>query len=142
MPCYGDACVDPTYDNLRYQDNTIIRRPGKNGASDIYFRFSKGDHPGDGINVATSDSLSGQWHLNFTILGQLSDISKSDCVSGTYKSQNFANSDLNRWAPEVHFINNQYYLFYTVEDQKNGYCFDQCVATSPSMDAGTWTDHG
>lgn len=39
-------------------------------------------------------------------------------------------------------INNQYYLFYTVEDQENGYCFDQCVATSPSMDAGTWTDHG
>lgn len=46
MPCSGDACVDPTYDNLRYQDNTIIRRPGKDGGSDLYFRFSKGDHPG------------------------------------------------------------------------------------------------
>lgn len=50
-PCNGDgpnhagACF-PATNILRYQDNSIIRRPGKNGASDLYFRFSKGDHPG------------------------------------------------------------------------------------------------
>ena len=34
-------------------------------------------------------------------------------------------------------------MYYTVEhpDGANT-CFDQCVATSPYMEPGTWTDHG
>lgn len=34
-------------------------------------------------------------------------------------------------------------MYYTIEhpDGANT-CFDQCVATSPSMEPGSWTDHG
>lgn len=81
MPCFGDACVDSTYDDLRYQDNTIIRRPGMNGASDLYFQFSNGDHPGRQYsNQGVSSALIAQrrWrqccngtHLEWIMVGSI-----------------------------------------------------------------------
>ena len=45
------------------------------------------------------------------------------------------------WAPDVNFVNGEYVLYYSVSSlgSQNSAIG---LATSPSMEQGTWTDHG
>lgn len=128
-PCIGPACHAPAH-TLDYQDFTLIRRR----SDGTYFRFSKSNHTGLGIAVASAPAFRGPWVYAFEILaGQL----KSPIITNR--------SDTDLWSPEIHFANGQYYLFYSVHigqysNSRNH--FDISVATSPSMNVGTWTDHG
>lgn len=90
---------------------------------DTYYRFQT-NHK---IEIVTSKSLSGPWTLKGSVL-----------PSGSKINLNGRN-DL--WAPDVIKVGNLYYLYYSVsafgvQDSAIG------VATSPSLDVGTWTDLG
>ncbi|KAL7621036.1 hypothetical protein AAE478_008348 [Parahypoxylon ruwenzoriense] len=99
-------------------DPSIIRR-----SDGTYFRFSTGGK----IAVHTAPDITGPWTYKGAALPSGSSIDLG------------GNQDL--WAPEVAFIGNTYYLYYSVstfgvQDSAIG------VATSSSMDVGTWTDLG
>ncbi|TGZ80154.1 endo-1,5-alpha-L-arabinosidase [Ascodesmis nigricans] len=97
---------------------SVIRRD-----DGTYFRFSTGHR----IEIATSRSLSGPW----TIQGS--------AIPGGSKINLPGRDDL--WAPDIIKSGSLYYLYYSVStfgSQSSAIG----VATSPSMDAGTWTDHG
>ncbi|KAA8643341.1 hypothetical protein EYZ11_000884 [Aspergillus tanneri] len=88
-----------------------------------YFRFATGN----GIHVASANSIEGPWKDRGYVL--------PDGSSIDHEGSN------NLWAPDVHFENDTYYLYYSVstlgsQDSVIG------VASSPSMEVGTWTDHG
>ncbi|KAI2601791.1 glycoside hydrolase family 43 protein [Hypoxylon sp. NC1633] len=99
-------------------DPSLIRR-----YDGTYFRFSTGGK----IAVHTAPDLTGPWTYKGAALPSGSSIN----ING--------NQDL--WAPEVALIGSTYYLYYSVstfgvQDSAIG------VATSSSMDVGTWTDLG
>lgn len=100
-------------------DPTLIRREtdGK------YFRFATGA----GIPIFSAPSLTGAWE-------QLGEVLPSG------SSINNAGAD-DAWAPDVQYIDGTYYIYYSVS-QFGTQNSAIGVATSPSMDAGTWTDHG
>jgi arabinan endo-1,5-alpha-L-arabinosidase len=97
----------------------VIRRT----SDGTYFRFSTGSK----IQIATASSISGPW----TIKGSAIPAGSSINLPGR--------DDL--WAPDVAKVGDLYYLYYSVStfgSQTSAIG----VATSPSMDVGTWTDHG
>ncbi|KAL8798060.1 MAG: hypothetical protein Q9182_006984 [Xanthomendoza sp. 2 TL-2023] len=88
-----------------------------------YFRFSTGG----GIAIHTAPSIQGPWTYSGTALPNGSRINKT------------GNQDL--WAPDVAKVGSTYYLYYSVgtfasQDSAIG------VATSTTMDVGSWTDLG
>ncbi|CRG87822.1 Arabinan endo-1,5-alpha-L-arabinosidase A [Talaromyces islandicus] len=121
-PCTGPACID--INGLTYQDFSVIRRE----SDGIYFRYSKSNETGQGLSVATAPALGGPWNYAFEILTELVNPMASDRVA------------TNVWAPEVHYVNGTYYLFYSINTAP--FNFDLCVATSPDMEPDNWTDHG
>ncbi|EFX03570.1 glycoside hydrolase, family 43 [Grosmannia clavigera kw1407] len=93
-------------------------------ASDgVYFRFNTGSE----IGILKADSLEGPWETEGSALPGGSTINLP------------GNTDL--WAPEVHFIDNTYYMYYAVSTfgSQNS---DIGYATSATMEVGSWTDHG
>jgi arabinan endo-1,5-alpha-L-arabinosidase len=101
-------------------DPALIRRT----SDGKYFRFSTGNK----ISIATSNSLSGPWTA-----------AKDSALPNGSKIKLAGNNDL--WAPDISKVGDVYYLYYSVssfgsQDSAIG------VATSTSMDPGTWTDHG
>lgn len=99
-------------------DPSLVRRD-----DGTYFRFSTGGK----VAVHTAPSITGPWTYRGAALPNGSKINKA------------GNQDL--WAPEAVQIGGKYYLYYTVssfgsQDSAIG------VATSSSMDIGTWTDLG
>lgn len=121
-PCTGPACID--IGGLTYQDFSVIRRQ----SDGLYFRYSKSNNTGDGLSVATAPALGGPWNYAFEILTELVNPMASD------------RSATNVWAPDVHFVNGTYYMFYGINTAP--FNFDLCVATSPDMEQDSWTDHG
>lgn len=100
-------------------DPAVIQR-----ASDgTYFRFSTGS----GIQITKATSLSGPW----TIQGYALPSGSSIDLDG--------NTDL--WAPDVHLVGDLYYMYYAVSTfgSQNSAIG---LATSSTMEVGTWTDHG
>ncbi|PWY82165.1 endo-alpha-1,5-arabinanase precursor [Aspergillus heteromorphus CBS 117.55] len=100
-------------------DPGLIRRE----SDGKYFRFSTGNE----ISYASSDSLSGPWDVIGSVLPDGSSIDLD------------GNTDL--WAPDVHYIDDTYYVFYAVstfgsQDSAIG------LATSTTMELDSWTDHG
>lgn len=96
IPCEGSACVNPPateHSSLQFQDTSVIRRD-----DGTYFRFSKGNDTGLGLNVVTAPSLRGPWTYSHTILG---DALKLPCGAADGHASSW------RWAPEAHFINGQ-----------------------------------
>lgn len=88
-----------------------------------YFKFNTGT----GIEIATSSSLSGPWTLQGYVLPNGSSIN------------NAGRKD--PWAPDVHLVGDEYFLYYAVST------FGSQVsaiglATSGSMEPGTWADRG
>ncbi|KAG0127052.1 glycosyl hydrolase [Tuber indicum] len=100
-------------------DPAVIRRD----SDGKYFRFSTGNK----IQIATSSSLSGPWTI------------KGSAISMGSKINLAGNQDL--WAPDVTKVGDTYYLYYSVStfgSQESAIG----VATSKTMDPGTWTDYG
>ncbi|KAF7197832.1 putative arabinan endo-1,5-alpha-L-arabinosidase A [Pseudocercospora fuligena] len=133
IPCHGPACISdyPTPNSsLQYQDTRVIRHH----ESSFYYPISRGNHTGLGLNVVTAPTLSGPWTYAYQILkGPL----KSPCGAANNHSGTW------RWAPEIHFVNGTYCLYYTVEYPVPGeVCFDICVATSSTMGKDDWNDQG
>ncbi|TBU26057.1 glycoside hydrolase family 43 protein [Dichomitus squalens] len=105
-------------------DNVVVRDPAIafNPDSNKYFVFSTGG----GINIFTSSSLNGPWTSSGSVLPNGSKINTSNP---------------NIWAPDVHSVNGQYTLYYSLSTlgSQNSTIG---VATSPSMEQGTWDDLG
>ncbi|KAL8917944.1 MAG: hypothetical protein Q9208_007653, partial [Pyrenodesmia sp. 3 TL-2023] len=100
-------------------DPSLIRR----SSDGTYFRFSTGGK----IAVHIAPSIQGPWIYAGAALPNGSSIPK------------IGNQDL--WAPDVTQVDTEYYLYYSVavfgsQDSAIG------VATSTTMDVGTWTDLG
>ncbi|GAB1192670.1 hypothetical protein APSETT444_001863 [Aspergillus pseudonomiae] len=88
-----------------------------------YFLFSTGN----GIHISSADALQGPW----TEVGYaLPDGSSIDHAGNK-----------NLWAPDVHFKDDTYYMYYAVSTlgSQNSVIG---VATSKTMEPGSWTDHG
>lgn len=88
-----------------------------------YFRFSTGNL----ISYASASSIEGPW----TAVGSV--------ISGSSIINLAGNDDL--WAPDVHLVGSEYICYYSVstfgsQNSAIGY------ATSTTMNAGSWTDHG
>jgi arabinan endo-1,5-alpha-L-arabinosidase len=88
-----------------------------------YFRFSTLD----GINIATASSIDGPWTHQGSVLpnGSVIDLP--------------GNKDL--WAPDCFFYDGLYYLYYAVSTS-GSQDSDIGLATSTTMETGSWTDHG
>lgn len=98
---------------------SVIRRT----SDGTYFRFSTGNK----IQIATASSISGPWTIRGSVVPNSSIINLP------------GRDDL--WAPDVAKVGDVYYLYYSVstfgsQNSAIGY------ATSTTMDAGSWTDHG
>ncbi|KAL9593746.1 MAG: hypothetical protein Q9219_007405 [cf. Caloplaca sp. 3 TL-2023] len=99
-------------------DPSLVRRE-----DGTYFRFSTGG----GVVVHTAPSIQGPWTYDGAALPNGSRIDKP------------GNQDL--WGPDVAKVGSTYFLYYSVssfasQDSAIG------VATSTTMDAGSWTDLG
>jgi len=85
------------------------------------------------------DHAAGQYHL-------IPEIKSYDLVHWTYMGDAFSSrppwvkSDAGLWAPDIHFFNGEYYLYYTASDTVAGGSAIG-VATSPGP-LGPWTDSG
>ncbi|KAK5173289.1 uncharacterized protein LTR77_001970 [Saxophila tyrrhenica] len=112
LPCTG-TCTNT-------HDPALLQR----GSDGTYFRFATGGR----LPIHTSPSLTGPW----TYVGDV-------LPEGGSSIDNPGADDA--WAPDVHEVDGTYYCYYSVssfgtQDSAIG------VATSSSMDPGTWTDHG
>ena len=96
-----------------------------NSASKKYFVFSTGS----GIQIFTSTSLLGPWTNVGSVLPNCTVIPIS------------VPTNCGLWAPDINYVNGQYVLYYSASSlgSQNSAIG---VATSPSMEPGTWTDHG
>ncbi|KAJ5247227.1 Glycoside hydrolase family 43 [Penicillium chermesinum] len=100
-------------------DPTLIQRR----TDKTYFRFSTGNK----ISYASSSSIAGPW----TVIGSVLPSGSKIALAG--------NTDL--WAPDAQLIDGIYYIYYAVStfgSQSSAIG----LATSPTMEAGSWTDHG
>ncbi|KAJ5815792.1 Glycoside hydrolase family 43 [Penicillium robsamsonii] len=100
-------------------DPTLIQRSSDN----LYFRFSTGNK----ISYASASSIKGPW----TTIGSMLPGGSSIDLAG--------NDDL--WAPDAHFVNGLYYVYYSVSTfgSQNSALG---LATSATMESGSWTDRG
>jgi len=110
--CSGDCSGDVHDPSVVYRADT-----------DTYYRFTTNNK----ISIAIAPSLGGPWTYQGPALPDGSSIDLP------------GNDDL--WAPDVFFMSGTYYLFYSVSaiGSQNS---DIGVATSTTMDSGSWTDHG
>nr|ATY46024.1 endo-arabinanase [Talaromyces purpureogenus] len=111
-PCTGDCWT---------HDPAMIQRE----SDGTYFRFSTGT----GVNTMKSPSLKGPW----TDVGPALPNGSKITLDGV------DSSDI--WAPDVHYQDGTYYMYYVLS--KLGTQTSQIgVATSTTMEPGSWTDHG
>ncbi|KAE8356083.1 glycosyl hydrolase [Aspergillus coremiiformis] len=88
-----------------------------------YFLFSTGK----GIHISSADNLGGPWaEIGYALP------SGSTIAHG-------GNDDL--WAPDVHYEDGTYYMYYVVSTLGSRSSVIG-VATSTTMEPGSWTDHG
>jgi len=118
-PVQGQAAPGACSGECWTHDPAVVRR----SSDGVYFRFNTGSK----IGFSKASSLEGPWTYQGSAVpaGSIIGIAGSD--------------DL--WAPEVKQVGDQYILYYSVSTFGSqvsaiGY------ATSPTMELGTWTDHG
>ncbi|OBU01332.1 hypothetical protein VE01_00594 [Pseudogymnoascus verrucosus] len=101
-------------------DPSVIQR----SSDGLYFKFNTGS----GMEIVTSSSLSGPWTIKGSVL-----------PGGT--SITTAGQKTDMWAPDVHKVGDIYHLYYSVSTfgSQNSAIG---LATSSTMDAGSWTDKG
>ena len=133
--CSGDCLV---------LDPSIIQRT----SDGRYFRFGTGG----GIQMSTADYIKGPWMKQPEVLsgGSTMRVPGANfdniwvCRPNPLPSPIVLKLMLHAFskqAPEVHSIGGQYVLYYCISD--NGKTTSAIgVATSPTMDPGSWTDHG
>ncbi|CEJ57518.1 Putative Arabinan endo-1,5-alpha-L-arabinosidase [Penicillium brasilianum] len=100
-------------------DPSLIQRT----SDSLYFRFSTGNE----ISYASASSIKGPW----TTIGSMLPSGSSIDLDG--------NDDL--WAPDAHIVDDLYYVYYSVStfgSQSSAIG----LATSATMEYGSWTDHG
>ncbi|KXL43420.1 glycoside hydrolase family 43 protein [Acidomyces richmondensis BFW] len=102
------------------RDPSVVIKDG------IYYRFTTNG----GINIATASSIAGPWKYIGAALPHGSKIQlESLDDSGVL------------WAPDVIYIKGKYYLTYTKPGNQNRDS-QIGVATSTTLEPGSWTDHG
>ncbi|KAF9261027.1 glycoside hydrolase family 43 protein [Marasmius fiardii PR-910] len=103
--------------------DTVVRDPSiwYNPDSKQYFVFSTGE----GIRIFTSPSLTGSWTRTGNVLPNGSKVDHP--------------GDL--WAPSISYTQGKYVLYYSISTSGSKESVIG-VATSPSMENGTWTDLG
>ncbi|KAL1728767.1 glycoside hydrolase family 43 protein [Schizophyllum commune] len=106
-------------------EDIVVRDPAIWYNADLgrYFVFATRE----GIKIYTAPSLKGPWTRTGSVLPNCSSIQ--------------LDGNCNLWAPDVNYINGEYVLYYsvsTIGSQNSAIG----VATSPSMEQGTWTDLG
>ncbi|KAI8978699.1 endo-1,5-alpha-L-arabinosidase [Trametes punicea] len=108
-----------TGDFVYVHDPSLIQRE----SDGKYFLFTSHSEAG----IITADDLAGPWTQVGSILPNGSAIDLREW------------HDI--WAPDVSFHNGQYYAYYavSVSGSQNS---SIGLATSPTMEPGTWTDHG
>ncbi|KAJ7474885.1 glycoside hydrolase family 43 protein [Mycena latifolia] len=111
------------YPNPIAGSDTIVVRDPAIWYNSKYYVFSTND----GIGIFTSTALTGPW----TNVGQVLPSCSKITLAG----------NCNLWAPDVNFINGLYTLYYAVSTL-GSQTSAIGVATSPSMEPGTWTDLG
>ncbi|KAK5572326.1 hypothetical protein LTR43_002058 [Exophiala xenobiotica] len=99
-------------------DPSVVRR-----ADGTWFRFSTNGN----IAIASAPSLTGPWEYQGAMLPNGSTI------------QVIENQEL--WAPDVFLVNDTYYAYYAVS-RIGLQTSDIGLATSDTLEAGTWTDQG
>ncbi|EIM86003.1 glycoside hydrolase family 43 protein [Stereum hirsutum FP-91666 SS1] len=115
-----------TYPNpIAGSENISVRDPAiwYNSATGKYYVFATGGL----ITTYTSTSLNGPW----TNAGK--------ALSACANVNSPGNCDL--WAPDINYFDGQYVLYYSASTLSSQISVIG-VATSPSMEPGTWTDHG
>ncbi|KAF7719838.1 Arabinan endo-1,5-alpha-L-arabinanase [Penicillium ucsense] len=111
-PCTGDCWT---------HDPSMIRRE----SDGTYFRFSTGT----GVNTMMSPSLQGPWV----------DVGRAMPNGSIIHVDGVDSNDI--WAPDVHYQDGLYYMYYVLS--KLGTQTSEIgVATSSTMEPGSWTDHG
>jgi arabinan endo-1,5-alpha-L-arabinosidase len=102
-------------------DPTVVIRE----SDGTYFRFATFED----LQIATAPSMQGPWSCDGPVLPNGSEIP----ITGS-------NAD-SLWAPDAHLIGDTYYVYYAVSSlgSQNSAIG---VATSSSLDSGTWVDHG
>ena len=106
----------------------------------MYFVFSTGDK----IKIFTSSSLEGYVSCQPAGLPSLADVQSSPWLSSGVVLTNGTKIPLEGrgyWAPDVNFVNGNYVLYYSLSSSGNQ-TSTTGVATSPSMESGSWQDHG
>ncbi|KAE8349592.1 putative arabinan endo-1,5-alpha-L-arabinosidase A [Aspergillus coremiiformis] len=116
---YGYANPGSCSGACNIHDPALIRRD-----DGTYFRFSTGNL----ISFATSSSIEGPWTPRGSVLP----------ADGS-RIPNSGSKD--PWAPDVHKVGNLYHVYYSVsafgtQDSSIG------LASSRTMEPGTWTDNG
>ena len=112
LPCSG-TCTDT-------HDPSIIQR----STDGTYFRFATGG----GLSIYSADSIQGPWDHSGEILPNGSSIDNPGADDA--------------WAPDVHQLADGSYVCYYAVSSFGTQESAIGVATSDSLDAGTWTDHG
>lgn len=97
-----------------------------NAATKKYYVFATGNH----IPIFTAPSLTGPWIRDGSVLPNCT-IIKDIVPTG----------NCSLWAPDVHHIGGRFVLYYSVSSlgSQNSAIG---VASSTSMEPGTWKDHG
>ncbi|KAJ5225907.1 arabinan endo-1-5-alpha-L-arabinosidase C [Penicillium chermesinum] len=111
-PCTGDCWT---------KDPAVIQR----SSDGTYFRFGTGT----GVVTMTSPSLKGPWK----------DVGAALPSGSKINVEGVDSHDI--WAPDVHKEGDTYYMYYVLS--KLGTQTSQIgVATSTTLEPGSWTDHG
>ncbi|KAM5542655.1 hypothetical protein V8D89_003616 [Ganoderma adspersum] len=106
--------------------NVVLRDPSIRYNSKLkkYFVFSSDE----GLKIFTSPHLKGPWTRTGSVLpGKCSKINLPGRCLG--------------WSPDINYVNGRYVLYYAVSVVSSPNS-SIGLATSPSMEEGTWTDHG
>jgi arabinan endo-1,5-alpha-L-arabinosidase len=122
-PIFKRAFPDPepvSGDVSKYvHDPSVIRRD-----DGTYFLFTTDNK----TNIRSAPSMSGPWKFLGAALpeGSMIDLPGRDKL----------------WAPDLARIDDTYYLYYSVSDWGAQNKSDIGVATSTTLEPGSWTDHG
>jgi arabinan endo-1,5-alpha-L-arabinosidase len=123
---YAQDTINPLKGDIRVHDPVMIKQ------KDTYYVF----HTGRGISVKTSKDK-----INWTRIGSV--FSRNDLPA--WHKSDIPEQDGSLWAPDIHYDNGQYYLYYSVSAWMN---FNSSIglATNTTLDSTDpsykWIDQG
>lgn len=123
-----EPCTGWCFRHLR--DPNVVVKDG------VYYRFTTHDN----FTVSTAPSISGPWEKRGSVLHNGSMINVPLPKGTKHPEQPQKPKPPQLWAPDVYLIDDTYYLTYTVT--RGGGPDDIGVATSKTLEPGSWEDHG